>query len=110
MKKCKYPMGACLNKQGMKEFGDVHPDGLIPVLNGISQIIDLGDVGEKACYLTNIPLLKKVDPEAYERLIIKLSAKFKISCKRLEKYINEIGLPLRAELVSSVEIDMRFVI
>ena len=39
-----------------------------------------------------------------------LSKKFTVTPDELDKHFSENGLPLRHELVSSVEIDLRFVI
>lgn len=103
-------MMACLNEQGMKEFGDVVPDGLVPVLHIHPVIGVLGDIGVRKIYMVNLPLLKTVDPEAYQRSINKLVKKFNKTTEEMEAYFEENRMPLRAELVSSVEIDARFVI
>lgn len=110
MKKLKYPMSACLNKQGKAEFGDCFPDGLIPVLTPLSGETELEGVGEKSIYLVNVSLLKRIDNEGYQKLLEKLSKKFNAPKEAVDKEFTENGLPLRAELVSGVEIDMRFVI
>lgn len=110
MKKLKYPMSAILNSEGMKLFGDVFPDKKIPVLHPLSGETELEGVGEKRIYLVNIPLLRRVDEPTYQKLIKKLSEKFKAPIEDMDKEFTKNGLPLRAELISSVEIDMRFII
>ena len=110
MKKLKYPMSAQLNKKGMEEFGDIFPDGLIPVLTPLSGETELEGIGNKQIHLVNIPLLRRVDEEAYQKTLKKLSEKFNTPLDAVDKEFMEHGLPLRAELVSCVEIDMRFII
>jgi hypothetical protein len=104
--KNKYPFGACLNEKGLEEFGDIFEDGLIPVLYPISRESQLGEE-IKNIYLVNLNLLEK---ELYEKLIKRLSKKFGAPVDEMDRYFREVGLPLRAELVSCVEIDVRFLI
>lgn len=108
--KLKYPMSAILNDEGMKLFGEIFPDKRIPVLHPLSDEAELEGVGEKQIYLVNIALLRRVDETTYQKLIRKLSEKFKAPIEAMDAEFNEHGLPLRAELVSSVEIDHRFII
>jgi hypothetical protein len=103
-------MSACLNKKGMALFGDIFPDGLIPVYTPLSGETELEGIGETQIYLINIPLLKKVDLEAYHKTLDRLSQKFNAPKDLMDKEFTENGLPLRSELVSCVKIDMRFVI
>ena len=110
MKKLKYPMAAQLNKKGMEEFGDIFPDGLIPILSPLSFNAKLGDIGETKIYLVNIPLLYEKDKEGYHKSIRKMSKKFNVPGPAVDIAFRTKGLPLRAELVSCVEIDMRFII
>ena len=110
MKKLKYPMSAILNDEGMKLFGDIFPDKKIPVLHPLSGETKLEGVGKKQIYFVNILLLRRVDETAYQKLIRKLSEKFNAPIETLKDEFNEHGLPLRGELISSVEIDMRFII
>ncbi|MHC4573368.1 MAG: hypothetical protein ACYS76_04440, partial [Planctomycetota bacterium] len=109
MRKLKYPMSAILNNEGMELFGDVFPDKRIPVLNPLSHETKLEGVGEKKVYLVNLSLLKRVDEATYKKLLNKLSEKFNAPIEAMGE-IYKHGLPLRAELVASVEIDPRFVI
>jgi hypothetical protein len=110
MKKLKYPMSAILNDEGMKLFGDVFPDKKIPVLHPLIGETELEGVGKKKIYLVNVALLRRVEESTYQKLIKKLSEKFNAPIKAMDEEFNERGLPLRAELVSSVEIDPRFLI
>ncbi len=110
MKKLKYPMSAVLNDEGMKLFGDIFPDKKIPVLHPLSGVTELEGAGEKKIYLVNISLLRRVEEPTYQKLIKMLSEKFNVPIEAMDEAFNKQGLPLRAELVSSVEIDMRFVI
>ena len=110
MKKLKYPMSAILNDEGMKLFGDIFPDKKIPVLTPLSGETKLEGVGKKQIHLVNIALLRRVDEPTYQKLIKKLSEKFNAPMEAMDEEFNKHGLPLRAELVSSVEIDMRFII
>ncbi len=108
--KLKYPMSAILNDEGMNLFGDVFPDKKIPVLHPLSGETELEGVGEKQIYLVNITLLRRIDEETYQKLLKKLSEKFNAPIEAMDKEFNKHGLPLRAKLVSSVEIDMRFIL
>lgn len=110
MKKLKYPMSAILNAEGMDLFGDIFSDKRIPVLAPLKNEAELEGEGIKSIYLVNVKLLRRVDEKAYQKLIIKLSEKFKATKDALEEEFNKNGLPLRSELISSVEIDMRFVL
>lgn len=110
MRKCKYPIAACLNVEGMKLFGDVFPDGLIPIFNPISGETEIEGIGRKQVHIVNIPLLRSVDEQAYQKMLDKLSKKFNVPREDMDKEFMTRGLPLRHELVSSVEIDVRFVI
>lgn len=103
-------MSAILNERGMCLFGDIFPDKMIPVLTPLSGETKLEGVGEKRIYLVNLNLLRRKDDQAYHKLLKKLSEKFKSPIEALAEEFNKHGLPLRAELVSSVRIDMRFII
>ncbi len=108
--KLKYPMSAILNDEGMNLFGDIFPDKKIPVLHPLSGETELEGVGEKQIYLVNITLLRRIDEETYQKLLKKLSEKFNAPIEAMDEEFSQHGLPLRAELISSVEIDMRFII
>jgi hypothetical protein len=110
MKKCKYPISACLNQEGMKLLGEIFPDGLIPILNPLSAETELGEIGLQQVHLVNVPLLRRVDEAAYQKTLKLLSEKFNANVEDMDKEFTEVGLPLRHSLVSSVEIDARFVI
>jgi hypothetical protein len=108
--KLKYPMSAILNDEGMRLFGDMFPDKKIPILHPLRSETELEGLGETQIYFVNIPLLRKTDESTYQKLIKKLSEKFNAPIKAMDEEFNKNGLPLRAELVSSVEIDVRFVL
>jgi len=108
VRKCKYPMGATLNEKGMELLGEAFPDGLIPVLSPLSGEAELDGIGETRVYLVNVPLLKRVDPAGYKNSLEIMSRLFGASKDALDEEFTERGLPLRAELVSGVEIDARF--
>lgn len=108
MMKNKYPFGARLNDQGLEEFGDIFEDGLIPVLLPLSMEAELGEEGlRKNVYQVNLNL---IDEEVYKKLLKKLSKKFGAPVDEMDHYFRAEGLPLRAELISSVEVDMRFIL
>ena len=73
MMKHKYPMAACLNKKGMELLGDIFPDGLIPILTPLSGETELDGLGQTKIHLVNVPLLRRVDEEAYQKTLKKLS-------------------------------------
>ena len=109
--KCKYPISAQLNEEGMKQFGDVFPDGLVPILNPLSEETELEGLGEKQVHLVNLFLLKREDEgKTYRKLLKTLSEKFDAPMMEMDEHFEEHGLPIRHDLVSCVEIDPRFVI
>lgn len=107
---CKYPFGARLNEKGMKIYGDSFPDGLIPVLSPFPITGLIEGLGETKIYEINIPLLVWRDQEGYHKSLKILSDRFKVPVEVLDSECRKNGMPLRAELVSGVRIDPRFVI
>lgn len=110
--KCKYPVWVNLNKAGKKLFGDVFPDGQIPILieTALSFEAELEGVKKQNIHLVNLKLLKNTDEKTYQKLLNKLSLKFNTPNDELNKELMIQGLPLRAVLVSSIGFDPRFII
>lgn len=110
--KCKYPVWANLNKAGKMLFGDVFPEGQIPINieTGISFESELEGVKTQKIHLVNVKLLRRIDEEAYQRLLDKLSKKFEASKEEMNREFMLNDLPLRAILVSSIGFDPRFII
>ena len=110
--KHKYAVWANLNKAGKKLFGDVFPSGQVPIMVETSLAFESELEGLKAqkIHLVNIKLLRRTDEEAYRKLLNKLSEKFKASKEEMDREFTINGLPLRANLVSSIGFDPRFII
>ena len=110
--KHKYAVWANLNEAGRKLFGDVFPDGQIPIMVETSLAFEseLEGVKTQKIHLVNVKLLRRTDEEAYQRLLNKLSEKFKASKEDMNREFTINGLPLRANLVSSIGFDPRFLI
>ena len=110
--KCKYPIWANLNEAGRKLFGNVFPDSQIPIIieTSLAFEAELEGVKTQKIHLVNVKLLKRKDEEAYQKLLILLSKKFKASKEEMNKEFMTHGLPLRASLVSSIGFDLRFII
>jgi len=110
--KCKYAVWANLNKAGRKLFGDVFPDSQIPIMleTWLAFEAELEGVKTQQIHLVNVKLLRRTDEEAYQRLLNKLSEKFKASKEDMNREFTINGLPLRANLVSSIGFDPRFII
>lgn len=108
MSKCKYPVWANLNDKGLEAWGDVFPDGMIPIRVPVYQISELeGMEGVIEIHAVNLGLL---DKDTKTKLYRKLADKFKVPIKIIQTNLEQSGLPLRRVHCRSVGIDPRFVI
>lgn len=96
-RKRRFSHWAYLNEEGMRLWGDVFPDGRVPLVSMIPQVASLRDTPSRA-YMVYIPELQE---EQFEAILSKLQAKFNAPKEVIRKALLESGLPLRASLVSS---------
>ena len=110
-KDSKHPCWANLNAEGLALFGDIFPNGMVPVQGLQTGITKLGVIGENEIRFVALDVL---DPDTRERLLEKVARHFlpEASAKWeswvLTNWINQAkreiehnGLPLRESLVGS---------
>ena len=85
---------AYLNEEGMKIFGAVFPDTMVPVLSFLWQVATL-PIGDKEIFMVS---LDELTDEQMDLLFEILVEKFDAPREEIEKHIKEDGLPLRREL------------
>jgi hypothetical protein len=95
---------AFLNQEGKKIWGDIFPDGRIPVLSPQRHHADLG--GKRTfCYMV---AWDDLTPCQRGQIINKLADLFHGTTQDVENRILKDGLPLRADLVGSVAIPRKY--
>jgi hypothetical protein len=95
---------AHLNEQGQQIFGQIFPDGLVPVLWVTSREVNIEE-GTTYAYMVDWDALT---PTQRGMMIKHLAQKFKASEQVVEQQILLKGLPLRVGFVSSIAIPDRF--
>jgi len=87
-----------LNEEGKKLYGEIFPDGQIPVLSMIPQMAKLGesDTPERV-YIVYVPELSEDQFKAVVDLIVE---KFKAARCAVEAEFRKNGIPLRESLTS----------
>jgi hypothetical protein len=100
---------AHLNEEGMKQFGDIFPDGTVPIRSilpaqAILPNVQPGDGDEtQEVYIVNVSALK---PEALDKVVQKIAHKFQDPYEEVKKSITGTeGIVLRSTLTSGVGID-----
>jgi hypothetical protein len=89
---------AYLNDEGKKLWGDVFPNGIVPVVVFLPQNATLADSKEvKTVYLIDH---KQLTPEQSDLIFTKLSTKFKAPKEAIKVELVQNHLPLRAELTN----------
>jgi hypothetical protein len=95
---------AHLNEQGQQIFGNIFPDGLVPVLWVTAREIEI-DKGKAWAYMVDWDAMTPVQ----RGMMIKyLAESFKAAEHTVENHILSKGLPLRVIFVSSIHIPSRF--
>ena len=88
-----------LNEEGLKEYGNIFPDGIVPVLSMISIVFEHPklDTPERAYIVRGTNLTEK----QLRLLVDKISENFKDSNKtEIRRYIFDNNLPIRERLTS----------
>ena len=89
---------AYLNDEGKKSFGEVFPDGEVPIVSMVPQRAYLG--GGDIPYTIYLVRVSDLSPEQFGKLLDLLVEKFKAPKNVMEKEFRENGIPLREELTS----------
>jgi hypothetical protein len=96
---------AFLNDEGKKIWGNIFPDGLVPVLFPVPQWAYLEPGKEEKVYMVAWDLLS---PVQRGQIINLLAEKFQAPASAVEKQILTKGMPLRASLVNGSCIPARY--
>ena len=95
----KYKTWASLNAEGKKVWGDVFPDGEVPVQSIISQSATLEGIDKiERVFLVD---WKELTPQQQEAVLEKLSKRSGASKNIILKDVLKIGLPLREKYTDS---------
>ncbi len=102
-------MWVCLNDEGKRVWGDVFPDGKVPVTSMGFQDADLeGKPASERVILVNWRLLSKVQQDA---VLAKISDRSGAAKEAILADVLRIGLPLRKSYTTGyVAEDLRFFI
>ncbi len=93
-------MWACLNDEGRKVWGDVFPDGKIPVTSMVFQETKLGPGSKRECAV--LIVWSALSKEKKDAILAKISERFGAPKDQILKDILRIGLPLRESLTTGV--------
>jgi hypothetical protein len=89
---------AYLNDEGKKIYGDIFPDGEIPIVSMMPRMAHLGGGDTPSpIYMIRVDDLT---PEQFAKILDLLTEKFKAPREAMEKDFRENGIPLRLELTS----------
>jgi hypothetical protein len=94
-----------LNDEGNKIWGDVFPDGMVPVLSPISQWAQLEPGKSEKVYMIAWDQLSGVQRA---QILNQLAKRFDASVVAVENQILSDGMPLRACLVNGASIPARY--
>ena len=94
----KFKHWAYLNEEGKKLYGEIYPDGEVPVLSMIPGWQKLEGISEpQQCYMV---YLDELTDEQFEKTVDIFHQKSGVPKDIIRKEIREIGLPLRVKYVS----------
>ncbi|MGD6811151.1 MAG: hypothetical protein ACQCN3_15770 [Candidatus Bathyarchaeia archaeon] len=92
----RYRTWACLNAEGKAFFGDIFPDGEVPIQSIMPQHAKLEGVnGIDKVFLVD---WKELSAQQQDALLEKIIKKFGASKETILKDILKVGLPLREKL------------
>jgi hypothetical protein len=94
--KKKYNHCAFLNKEGKETWGEIFPDGTVPVKNFIPTYVRLGGKSAQA-FMVDLSALSE---EVYEAVLEKIADMFNAPLEAVRQDFNEKGLPLRVSLTN----------
>ena len=107
-RKHNYAVWANLNKEGMKKYGHVFKDGMVPVLIPIYQTAEFEGVeGVHAIHMINFNLIGE---ETKQKLFEFISSIHDAPIETIKDYVKENGMPIRSTYCSSIGVDPRFII
>ena len=89
---------AHLNEEGKKLYGEIFPNGVVPVLSMIPQMAKLGE-GEtpERVYIVYI---EELTPEQFKAIVDLIAEKFNAPRSAVEADFKKNGIPLRGTLTS----------
>ena len=87
---------AYLNDEGKKEWGEIFPSGMVPVVSMLPMTLNLGGKLERA-YKVSIP---ELSDGQFEAVVSKIAEKFHAPKAFIRKDFLEKGIPLRESLTS----------
>ena len=94
---------ATLNEMGKALYGEVFPDGRVPVLSMIPSWARLG--GSKEASKVYLAKVSKLSEEQFGKIVDMVSARFGADREVVEKDFKDHGIPLREELTSGAGTD-----
>ncbi|MCW4017982.1 MAG: hypothetical protein NWF00_04800 [Candidatus Bathyarchaeota archaeon] len=93
-------MWVCLNEEGLRVWGDVFPDGKVPVCSMSFQDASLEGAGDsERVILVNFAALSEARKDG---VLTKLSGRFGVSRDDIALAIKRVGLPLRKRYTTGV--------
>ena len=92
-----YPHWAKLNKEGMQIFGEVFPDGYVPVVSFVPRFLNI-PTGKQEAYLVKH---EELDEKTREKWLELLAKRFEASVDLVRQQMETMRIPLRKDLTSS---------
>ncbi len=89
---------AYLNDEGKKLWGDIFPDGIVPVKVMLASEASLE--GQNNIMRVYMISLEELTPEQIENILTKLANKFNAPKEEIRKDMLKSGMPLRVELTN----------
>ena len=86
-----------LNDEGMRQFGEVFPNGIVPVNGFVPRQAILGESEKQKVYIVDIDAL---EPDQFDGVLEILAKRFKVSKRTLEEEFRKDGLPIREYMTS----------
>jgi len=89
---------AYLNEEGKKLYGEIFPDGQVPVLSMIPQMANLGE--SETPERVYIVYIEELSSDQFKAIVDLIAEKFKAPRSIIEAEFKNNGIPLREKLVS----------
>jgi len=94
---------AYLNEEGKKLWGDIFPDGRIPVVSMVGQLAVLGDREEpEPIYMIRT---SDLTPDQFGKILDKVSKNFSANREEVKTNFEKENIPLRQSLTSGAGTD-----
>jgi hypothetical protein len=94
---------ATLNEMGKALYGEIFPDGRVPVVSMIPSWAKLG--GSKEASKVYIVKVSGLSEQQFSKIVEMVSARFGADREVVEKDFKDHGIPLREELTSGAGTD-----